>query len=69
MRSYESFGFHVRLFFAFQQPAGNWTVRDALPEVIEHETRRMAARVAWSRYFDDVDVFLCPVELHAGASP
>src|SRR5215207_9611401 len=37
----ESFGFHVRLFFAYQQPG------DDLPpfaEVIGHEHRRMAAR-------------------------
>jgi amidase len=54
---YESFGFHVQLFFAFQQPG-----EDAakLPEVVDHEHRRMASRAAWSRYFDDVDVFLCP---------
>jgi amidase len=53
----ESFGFHVRLFFAYQQPG------DDLPpfaEVIGHEHRRMAARAAWGAYFDDVDVFLCP---------
>lgn len=57
VRDYESFGFHVRLFFAFQQPG-----EDAakLPEVVEQEHRRMAARAAWSRYFEDVDAFVCP---------
>lgn len=58
-RNYESFGFHVQTFFAFQQPG------EDLPkfsEFIEHENRRMAARAAWNRYFDEVaDVFLCPV--------
>jgi amidase len=53
----ESFGFHVRLFFAYQQPG-----EDLPPfaEVVDHEHRRMAARAAWGRYFDDVDVFVCP---------
>jgi amidase len=53
----ESFGFQVRLFFAYQEPG------DDLPpfaEVVDQERRRMAARVAWGRYFQDVDVFLCP---------
>jgi amidase len=53
----ESFGFHVRLVFAYQQPG------DDLPpfaEVIGHEHRRMAARAAWGEYFEDIDVFLCP---------
>jgi amidase len=54
---YESFGFHVQLFFAFQQP-GEQT--SGLSDFIEHEHRRMAARAVWSRYFDDIDVFLCP---------
>jgi amidase len=53
----ESFGFQVRLFFAYQEPG------DDLPpfaEVVDQERRRMAARAAWGRYFQDVDVFLCP---------
>ncbi len=53
----ESFGFHVRLFFAYEQPGGDLP---PLAEAFDHERRRMAARVAWARYFDDVDVFLCP---------
>jgi amidase len=61
-RSYESFGFHVQLFFAFQEPGEDTAGEDTakLPEVIDHEHRRMASRAAWNRYFDDVDVFLCP---------
>ena len=57
-RHYESFGFHVRLFFAFQQPGKDFAT---LSEVIDQENRRMAARAAWSRYFSEIDVFLCPV--------
>jgi amidase len=55
--SAESFGFHVQLFFAFQQPGEDFAT---LSEVVDHEHRRMAARAAWSRYFADVDVFVCP---------
>jgi amidase len=63
VRQAESFGFHVGLFFAYEQPGG-----DDLPpfaEVVEHERRRMAARAAWGRWFEDVDVFLCPVNFTA----
>jgi amidase len=56
----ESFGFHVGLFFAFQQPGADVAT---LSEVVDHEHRRMAARAAWGRYFDDLDVFLCPANL------
>ena len=45
------------MFFAFQQPGEAFAT---LAEVVDHENRRMAARAAWSRYFNDVDVFLCP---------
>ena len=53
----ESFGFHVQLFFAYEEPGDDLP---PLAEAIDHEHRRMAARAAWTRYFDDVDVFLCP---------
>jgi amidase len=53
----ESFGFHVGLFFALQQPGDDFAT---LSQVAAHEHRRMAARGAWGRYFEDVDVFLCP---------
>src|ERR671914_2668366 len=58
VRNYESFGFHVQSFFAFQQP-GEAFVK--FSEFIDHENRRMASRAAWNRYFEDIDVFLCPV--------
>jgi amidase len=59
VENYESFGFHVQAFFAFQQPGEDFV---KFSEFTDHENRRMAARVAWNRYFDDVaDVFLCPV--------
>jgi amidase len=57
VQHYESFGFHVQLFFAFQQPGEDFA---KLSEFIDHENRRMAARAAWNRYFGDIDVFLCP---------
>ena len=53
----ESFGFHVRLFFAYEDPGEDLP---PLAEAVGHEHRRMAARAAWTRWFDDVDVFLCP---------
>lgn len=53
----ESFGFHLGLFFAYTQPGDDLPV---FADVIAHERRRMAARVAWARYFTEVDVFLCP---------
>ena len=61
-RSAESFGFHVQLFFAFQQPGAE---TPALSQVVEHENRRMAARAAWQRYFTDTDVFVCPANFTA----
>ncbi len=56
-QSAESFGFHVGLFFAFQQMGES----DAtVAEVSEQEQRRMAARAAWAGHFADIDVFVCP---------
>ena len=52
-----SFGFHVGLFLAYRQHDQDLP---ELADAFEHERRRMAARAAWSRYFDEVDVFLCP---------
>lgn len=61
VQHYESFGFHVQAFFALQQPGEDFA---KLSEFVDHENRRMAARAAWNRYFDDVaDVFLCPVNV------
>lgn len=56
-QSAESFGFHVGLFFAFAQPGEDIP---PLAAVIDQERRRMAARAAWSGYFENLDVFLCP---------
>jgi amidase len=53
----ESFGYHVGLFFAFQEPEEQF---EGLGAFIEQENRRMSARAAWSRFFTGVDVFLCP---------
>jgi amidase len=57
VRLYESFGFHVRVFFAFLEPGAD---AGRLSEFVEQEHRRMAARAVWARYFDEVDVFVCP---------
>ncbi|GAA1672344.1 amidase family protein [Fodinicola feengrottensis] len=54
---YESFGFHVQAFFAFQEPGSSTT---KLSEFIEHDHRRASVEAAWERYFADFDVFLCP---------
>lgn len=54
---HESFGFQVGLFFAFQEPGTDFA---PLSEVVRQESRRAAGQVAWARYFDDTDVFLCP---------
>jgi amidase len=59
---YETFGFHVGLFFAFAEPGGDFP---AITEFFVQENRRMALRALWSRYFDDVDVFLCPANFTA----
>jgi amidase len=52
----ESFGFHVGLFFAYHEQE-----QVDPSQVVAQEIRRLEARAAWSRYFDDTDVFLCPV--------
>lgn len=57
VREYESFGFQVQLFLALQEPGEGFA---GASEFIAQEHRRMAARAAWCRYFDDIDVFVCP---------
>jgi amidase len=54
----EAFGFQVRLFFALHGESPDFA---SLAEAIEQERRRIALRMKWQRYFEDVDVFLCPV--------
>ena len=58
----ESFGFEVGQFFAFH---GGDTDVATLPQVVEQHRRRMAARLAWDRYFGEVDVFVCPTAFTA----
>jgi amidase len=57
VRQSESFGFHVKLFFAFQQPGEDFAT---LSDFIHQENQRMAIRGAWNRYFNEMDVFICP---------
>ena len=54
---FESFGFHVRLFLAYNDPDNT---DFAMGQFIDQERRRMRSRALWGRYFEDVDVFLCP---------
>ncbi|MGZ0146781.1 amidase family protein [Kribbella sp. WER1] len=53
----EEFGHQIELFFALHggEPA-TMTVDDLLTT----ERNRLAARASWQRYFENVDVFLCP---------
>ncbi|KAA2253885.1 amidase [Solihabitans fulvus] len=57
VRAAESFAFQLGLFFAFHEGDAGFAT---LAEVVEQERRRLATRAAWTEYFDDVDVFLCP---------
>jgi amidase len=54
--TYESFGFPVGAFFAFQDPDGDG---QELSGFVAHEHRRLATRAAWED-FRDIDVFVCP---------
>ncbi len=53
----DAFGFQVQLFFTLLGQGDDFAT---LTEVVEQEHHRMAVRAAWQRYFEDVDVFLCP---------
>ncbi|TDD18339.1 amidase [Kribbella turkmenica] len=53
----DAFGFQVGLFLALQGEAADFA---GLAEVVAQERRRMAQRMIWQRYFEEVDVFLCP---------
>jgi amidase len=59
---YETFGYHVGLFFAFAEPGSDFP---AITDFVVQENRRMALRAAWARYFQDVDVLLCPANFTA----
>lgn len=60
--NHETFGFHVRLFFAYHQDDG---VHGTLSDLMTRERHRMFVRAAWTRYFSDIDVFLCPTNFTA----
>jgi amidase len=51
----ESFGFHVGLFFAYHEQE-----QIDPSQLVAQQLRRLQARAAWSEYFDQTDVFLCP---------
>ncbi|MEU4197404.1 amidase family protein [Kribbella sp. NPDC026611] len=53
----EAFGEQVELFFAMH---GDEPSSLTLGQLTDAERRRMQARARWQRYFEDVDVFLCP---------
>ena len=54
---FETFGFHLRLFLAYNDP-GEPDLD--MGQFLDQERRRMRSRDAWGRYFEDMDVFLCP---------
>jgi amidase len=58
----ESFGFHVGMFLAVAEAGAE---APPMPAFLEQERRRMAARAAWERYFQEVDVFVCPTNFTA----
>ena len=58
----ESFGFHLGLFFAYQQAE---QATGTLAAALDHERHRMATRAAWNRYFNQADAFLCPTNFTA----
>jgi amidase len=53
----EEFGRQVGLFFALH---GGEPTPMTVDELLATERGRMIARAKWQRYFEDVDVFLCP---------
>jgi len=65
VRSAEAFGFHVELFLASQDPDQSVARSSEIPS---RERERAAVRAAWGRYFEHVDVFLCPASF-TGLSP
>lgn len=56
-RQAEEFGEQVGLFFALH---GGEPTELTVDELLATERARMIARAKWQRYFEDVDVFLCP---------
>jgi amidase len=62
VKEYESFGLHVQRFLAIQEAGDGFT---GAAEFTEQENRRMVARAAWCRYFEHIDVFVCPANFTA----
>jgi amidase len=56
-RDFEAFGRHLAAFFTATAPGGDV---DALATLREAPDRTQA-RQAWARYFENIDVFLCPI--------
>lgn len=54
---HQTFGFHVQTFFDFLEPE---TSETTLSEFVLRERHRIAVGAAWQRYFEEVDVLLCP---------
>ena len=61
-RVHEAFGFQIGLFFAFHEPADGGPPEPfaTLPELFRRERERLDCCAAWDRYFEQVDVLLCP---------
>ena len=59
---FEAFGAQVHAFFGWQDPD---SATGSLADFAAQDGRRMAHRAAWRRYFDNVDVFLSPVDFTA----
>jgi amidase len=53
----EAFGFQVGVTMAAFGESADFA---SFAEVIAHERRRVELRATWQRYFEDIDVFLCP---------
>jgi amidase len=62
VRESESFGFHVGLFFAAQEPGSDFASE---ADIAAQQERRLTSRAAWSAYFESIDVFLCPANFTA----
>lgn len=62
-RAAEAFAYQTGLYLSYVDPGAENFGRAR--EFIGQERARMASRDAWGRYFEDVDVFLCPVDFTA----
>lgn len=65
---HEAFGFQIGLFFAFQESTdadGPAEPFATLPELVRRERERLALCAVWDRYFEQVDVLVCPTNFTA----